>query len=173
MYIGYDFDEIIEILSQKMECKDMTREQFERMIPKSVDRQILNDFYLKTGLIIRHLINDEAGEKTLRFDRLGAFPEWDIGPGAYLFASGEYAKQDRDIELDTHIVIEETAQWISQTEDGKNYIIVPRGVELFECNDDYDIDDENEDNNNFYGIDGLKVKEGINLTNYFIPITSY
>lgn len=102
------------------------------MIPISVDRDTLNDFYLTTGLNVRHLINDEAGEKTLRFDRLGAFPVWDIGAGAYLFASGEYFKKEGDIELETLIIIEQTEQLIVQTEYGKNYIVVLMGVNMFE-----------------------------------------
>lgn len=141
MFIDFDMDEVLEILSQKMDCTAITKDEIIEMVPTSIDRKILNDFYTKTGLTVGHYFNDQEGEKTLLFNRLGAYPVLDMGAGAYLNPSGEYAAVRSDIDCAVDVIIEEEVQLISQTDDGKNYIIVPFGVDLFEDEDDCDGDE--------------------------------
>ncbi len=167
MFIDFYMDEVLEILSQKMDCTDITKDEIIEMVPTSIDRKILNDFYIKTGLNVGHYYNDQAGERTLLFDRLGAYPIWDMGSGAYLNPSGEYAAVGGDIDCPVDVIIEEEVQLISQTDDGNNYIIVPFGVDLFEDEDDCDGDD----------LDGYnpykrRTKRGFDYSKYMITIIS-
>lgn len=170
MYIDFDLDDVLEVLSKKMDCKDMLRDDIEELIPRSVDRKTLIDFYLKTGLTVTHYFDYRYGEKTLMFNRCGSYPIWDMGSGAYLFASGDYAKRGGDIKLLADVIIEEEVQFISQTDDGKNYIIVPFGVDLFEVEDDFGTHSD-EYCNSFVKIVEPKVKFGFDYSEYLIPIT--
>lgn len=172
MYIDFNFGEVLEILSQKMDCKDMTKDEIIELVPKSIDRNTLIEFYLKTGLTVGHYFNDQKGEKTLLFNRFGAYPVWDMGSGAYLFASGDYAAANSGVIDDTvDVIIEEEVQLISQTDDGKNYVIVPFGVDLFEIADDCDIDSE-EYADYIFGTVKTKIKAGFDYSKYLIRITA-
>lgn len=129
MYNEYDFEELKKKFKND-KLKSLTQEEFNKMIPfKSLNCKELEDFYNKTGITICHYVYDHNSERTLFFNRLGAYPYEDLGEGFYLYASGEYAKEDRDIKLEYDIYIESRAI-ISQTYDGKNYVIIPDDIDI-------------------------------------------
>ncbi len=131
MFIDFDLEEVLEILISKgFNCEDMTESKLKKLVPTSIDRKVLEKFYEETGLTVGHYFDDQKNERTLFFDRCGAFPLYDYGSGGYLYASGDYAKNDGDLGLTHDVIIEEEVQLISQTEDGKNYIIVPTDYQL-------------------------------------------
>lgn len=97
------------------------------MIPMTSDRRKLEELYQQTGITVFY--NYVTEEKSLFFNRCGAYPEYDEGWGRHLPASGTYFEEDGDIGLECDVLIEERVQYTGVTEDYKNYVIIPEGVQ--------------------------------------------
>lgn len=136
-FIDYDFNYIKEKINS--EYKNINEEDFKKIIPITSDRRKLDEFYQQTGITVFY--NYVTEEKSLFFNRCGAYPEYDEGWGRHLPASGTYFEEDGDIGLECDVLIEERVQYIGVTKDYKNYVIIPKGVqseEIFEINDEFD-----------------------------------
>ncbi|EDP10195.1 MAG: hypothetical protein KHZ85_07410 [Amedibacillus dolichus] len=72
-FIDYDFNYIKEKINS--EYKNINEEDFKKIIPITSDRRKLDEFYQQTGITVFY--NYVTEEKSLFFNRCGAYPEYD------------------------------------------------------------------------------------------------
>ena len=127
-----DYSEIQEIVkgAGNREYENLSEEEFIKIVPYSLDKKTLQEFYEKTGLTIFHFIIDDDNERNVFFNRCGAFPKYDDGNDCFIQASGEYSTNDGDIGLQFDICIEESVQLMTQTYNLKHYVIIPENVDI-------------------------------------------
>lgn len=124
-----EIQEIVKAVGNRA-YENLSKEEFIKIIPYSLDKKALQEFYEKTGLTIFHYIIDKNNERNVFFNRCGAFPKYDEGNDCFIQASGEYSVNDGDIGLQFDICIEEDVQLMTQTDNLKHYVIIPENVDI-------------------------------------------
>ena len=113
--ITYHFDDIRKIDQFSKYTDKQISDILNKELEFSIERNKLEEFYNKTNLNISHILRNDT--KSVLFTKLGSIPLADEGSGAYMFPTGEYEKVDDYIDLNTHIIIEETVDDIKQNKD--------------------------------------------------------